>query len=132
MKTSMTLLAALSLALALGCEKKDETEKPAGEPVVAPKPATPTEVSPQPSTMAPTGDLIGVQACDDYIAKYSKCLDTKVPAEQKAQLQTSFDNLKQGWKTAAATPEGKTALASTCQQAIDTAKQSTAAFGCEM
>jgi hypothetical protein len=41
-------------------------------------------------------------------------------------LKSSFETQRSGFKAAAATPQGKAALADTCKQAIDTAKTSTA------
>lgn len=81
-------------------------------------------------TDAPTGDKIGVPECDEYIAKYEACLNSKVPEAQRAMFKSSFDTMRKTWKDAAANPQGKAALATGCKQALDTAKQSMGAYAC--
>ncbi len=78
----------------------------------------------------PTADKIGVPECDDYIAKYEACIDSKVPAAMRANYQTAFDAARKAWRDAAATPQGKAGLAQACKAAQDNAKQSLASFGC--
>jgi hypothetical protein len=133
MKTTTMLLAILSLALAVACEKKEEAP-PSNEPVVSAKPgeapATAAPADPAMPAVAAAGEAIGVAECDAYVTKYSECL-AKVPADQKLALQKSFDDQRAAWKTSAATPEGKAGLAASCQTAIDTAKTATSAFGCQ-
>ena len=137
MKTCMMFLSAVSLALVVACEKKEDAAPAKDEPVVAAKPGEPAATpaaaptAAEPTAAAPAGDLIGVAQCDDYIAKYSKCVDSKAPADQKATLQKSIEDMRTAWKTAAATPEGKTGLATACQAALDSAKTSASGWGCE-
>src|SRR4029079_19123538 len=71
-----------------------------------------------------TGDA----ECDEYIKKYEACLTSiAAKAPQAAPgLKSSFEAQRNGFKAAAATPQGKTALAASCKQAILTAKASTA------
>jgi len=64
------------------------------------------------------GGDIGVKECDDYIAKYSKCLE-KMPAEARTASEAAFKQAKDGWKAAAATPEGKASLATACKAMAD-------------
>ena len=61
---------------------------------------------------------VGVKECDDYIAKYEPCL-AKMPAVAKPQAEAAFKQMREGWKTAASTPQGKTALATSCKTALD-------------
>lgn len=68
--------------------------------------------------VAAGGGDIGVKECDDYIAKYSKCLD-KMPAESKAAMDSAFKQSKDAWKQAAATEAGKQSLATACKAAAD-------------
>lgn len=78
-------------------------------------------------------DSVGVPECDEYIKKYEACL-TKI-AKQAPQVEPSmksaFQQQRDGFKQAAANPASKASLASTCKQAIETAKQSTASYTCE-
>lgn len=76
------------------------------------------------------GDKIGVPECDEYIAKYEACINSKVPEAQRATYKTSFDTMRKAWRDAAATPQGKAGLAAGCKQAHDAAKQSMSSFSC--
>jgi hypothetical protein len=70
----------------------------------------------------------GVAECDEYIKKYEACLTTiaaKNPQVAPA-MKSSFEAQRNGFKTAASTPQGRTTLVGACKQAMDTAKTSTA------
>ena len=54
-----------------------------------------------------------------------------MPEAARATVNQSVDQTRDQWKRAAATPEGKAALASGCAQATAMAKQSMAAYGCQ-
>src|SRR5260221_8031082 len=82
---------------------------------------------------APAGDSVGVPECDDYIKKYEACL-TKIAAKApqvEIPMKQAFETARNGWKSAAATPQGKATLASACKQAADAGKTSTAAYSCD-
>ncbi len=72
----------------------------------------------------------GVPECDSYMRKYKACLDSKVPENVKAMLQSTFDQTAAAWRQAAATPQGKAGLATGCVQAESMARQSMSAYGC--
>ncbi len=78
-----------------------------------------------------SADSVGVPECDEYIKKYEICLNSKVPESARATLKTSFETTRKSWKDAAATPQGKSALATGCKTALETAKSSMTAYGCE-
>lgn len=109
--TSVLALGLVTAAL-LGC-KKDKPQ-PSG---------TGTEA-------APVAGGVGIAECDEYLAKYEKCIKDKVPEAQRTTFQTSLDTMRTGWKTAAQNPITKAGLAQGCRQALDQAKTSMAAFGC--
>lgn len=90
----------------------------------------PTENKPTETTASTNSNKIGVPECDDYIAKYEACVDSKVPEAQRAQMKAAFDASRKAWKEAAATEQGKATLATACKQAHDAAKQSMASYGC--
>lgn len=99
----------------------------------APSPAATTSTataSPAASPAAPAGDKTGVEECDDYLAKYEACIDSKVPEAARATMKASFEQTRAAWRKAAATPQGKAGLAQACKTARDAAKQSMAAYGC--
>lgn len=59
----------------------------------------------------------GVFECDEYILKYSRCIEDKLPDAVKetslAALETSID----AWKKVASTPAGREGLAQACKTA---------------
>ncbi|MFZ5475433.1 MAG: hypothetical protein ACOZNI_01550 [Myxococcota bacterium] len=113
MRSSSLALFGLSLAFALACGGGD---KPAETTTTPPPPPPPTTPANGTATATPTG--IGVTECDDYAKKVDECA-AKLDATQKAALETSSKTLVDSWKTAAATPEGKATLATTCKTALD-------------
>jgi hypothetical protein len=79
---------------------------------------------------APSADKIGVPECDDYIAKYEACINSKVPENLRATYKGAFDSARKAWRDAAATPQGKAGLATACKAAQDNAKTTLSSFGC--
>jgi hypothetical protein len=110
MKKSILYLTLLFLAIGIQACPKKETKEEAGAPGAA-------------------GE-IGVAECDEYLGKIQKCVDEHVPDSAKAMMKQGFDQNIAAWKQAAATPEGKTGLATACKMALDSAKQSMGSFGC--
>ena len=109
--------------------------------VVAPQPdPPPPDPPPPPPRVAPprrvysglsAGDAIGVPACDDYINKYTACVEDKIPVAQRALMQRSLMTMRQAWRKAAATEAGRQALSRGCETALVTARKSMAAFNCQ-
>jgi hypothetical protein len=62
------------------------------------------------------GDAIGVKECDDYMKKWADCY--KDPA-MKAAAKPGLDQTVAAWKQAAATPQGKAGLATSCKMMLD-------------
>jgi hypothetical protein len=62
------------------------------------------------------GDSIGVKECDDYIKMWNDCY--KDPATKSA-MKSGLDQMTAAWKQAAATPAGKSGLATGCKAALD-------------
>jgi len=96
----------------------------------APKNDAPKTDALKPETTS--GDSVGVAECDEYIKKYEACLTKIADKAPQAQgpLKTAFEQQRNAFKQAASTEQGKTSLASTCKQAIESAKQSTSAYAC--
>lgn len=80
---------------------------------------------------APTeaGGEIGVAECDAYLTKYSKCIDTGVPAEIKELMRGAVENSREAWKKAAAGSE-RAGLPAICKGALAAAKNATSKYGC--
>ena len=76
------------------------------------------------------GSSFGVPECDDYIAKYEACINSKVPDAARAMVLQQLDATRAAWKQAAATAEGKAALVTGCRAATDTARTAMQAYGC--
>jgi hypothetical protein len=106
--------------------------KPAGGDTKAAAPAGDKAAAPagdKAAAPAASGGDIGVAECDDYIKKMSDC-SSKMQPEAAGPMKESMETMKKAWKDAASTPEGKTALASGCKQALDAAKSAYASMGC--
>ncbi|MBF0493331.1 MAG: hypothetical protein HQM15_11215 [Deltaproteobacteria bacterium] len=78
----------------------------------------------------PTGPL-GVAECDDYIARYQKCVTEKVPEKAKKAYREGLEVTLNYWKTQTDTPEGKMGLVTACKVAYMGSRTTMAAFGCE-
>jgi threonine dehydratase len=130
-----TMFLAAAIVCALAACKKDVA--PTDATVPADTAAVDTAVpATDPAVVAPdatlTADGTGVKECDDYLTKYTACLNDKVPEASRAAMQQGIDQMRASWKEAAATPAGKAGMAQACTAAADGAKASMKAFGCEM
>jgi hypothetical protein len=127
-----------------GCKKDKPADQPPGDEAKKdepkpeePKPDEPKKDEPKKDeakkdeAKAEGGDKVGVPECDEYISKYEKCIGDKVPEAARAQMKSAFDQMKDAWRKAAATPEGKTGLATGCKMAMDAAKKAMAAYKCD-
>lgn len=85
----------------------------------------------QPSTPTMTRTSIGIPDCDHYMEKYDNCLSSKVPENTRATLNAPFEQMKAQWQAQSKDPTARESLAQSCRTALDTAKQSMAAYNCE-
>jgi hypothetical protein len=142
MKKLMGVMMAFGLALGAAACNKDKTEtpttttpakteaKPEAKPAGGDMKAPDKKPEDKPAAAAPAaGGDIGVAECDDYIKKMTDCAG-KMQPEAAGPMKESMETMKKAWKDAASTPEGKTALASGCKQALDAAKSAYASMGC--
>lgn len=85
------------------------------------------------STTASTAPDTGVAECDEYITKYEACLTkiAKAAPQVEPSMKQAFEAQRTSFKTAAANPQSKATLATTCKQAIETAKTATKAYACD-
>lgn len=115
----LTLILTLALSLALvalasvGCST---TESPNtnndNKAVLTTTPAAPAA--------ATTAAVTGVAACDEYLTRVEKCLESRnVPEAAKAAYRQSLEQNRTAWKQASATPQGKAALETSCKAALD-------------
>ena len=73
---------------------------------------------------AAAGGEIGVPECDDYVVKYTKCIDEKLPDPVKETSRKAMQTVVDAWKKAAATPAGKEGLVQACKTATEAVKAS--------
>jgi hypothetical protein len=83
------------------------------------------------STTGTTADAIGVPECDEYLTKYEKCVKDKVPEAARGQMESAMKQTRDSWKKLAENPATKAGLAQGCKQALETAKTSMSAYGCQ-
>ena len=118
-KKSASLFAALMLVALVGACSKEKKE-------------TTTTTTTTTTEVKTTGDSIGVPECDEYIAKYEKCIGDKVPEMARGAMQEAFTKTRASWKELAANDATKGSLASACKQAMEASKTALSAYGCEM
>jgi hypothetical protein len=84
---------------------------------------------PPPQPPVDDGSPVGVAECDLYIEKMRACARQMI-REAQEPMEESMTTMKQAWRDAASTPEGRQALASGCAQAFAAAKSAYASMGC--
>ena len=143
MKRQLSLVLAITAALALAACQKQEVappaaadaaapaeSAPAAEPAPAPA-ADPAAAAPADATAAPAMvESIGIPECDDYLTKYEACISAHVPEASRDALKQSLDATRAGWKQAIAAG-GKDSLAAACKTMTDSARASLQAYGCK-
>ena len=77
-----------------------------------------------------SGDKIGVAECDEFIQKYEACVNSKVPESARSMVKANLETMRNAWKKAAETPQGKTSLAQGCKTALEQAKTTMGSYGC--
>lgn len=70
------------------------------------------------SKKEPAAGSIGVAECDEYITKYSACIE-KMPAATKSTAEQGFKSQVEAWKTSAGTDQGKAMLKVGCKATLD-------------
>ena len=128
MRHTLLLALVVPALVAAGCQSKSESAAPPASAVQTP-PTAATAPAPAPATPGEIGQ-IGVTACDDYLRKWESCLATKVTGDAREQVKVALDATRDGWKRAAATPQGKAGLAAACKDAAELASMQVSAYGC--
>jgi len=85
--------------------------------------------APSSSSSPPAAAQFGTPECDTYMSKYLACID-RMPEAARAAARQSLDQTRAAWQQAAATDQGRAALAMTCKAASDAAGPSMQAYGC--
>ncbi|HJQ58081.1 MAG TPA: hypothetical protein VJ890_14325 [Vineibacter sp.] len=77
-------------------------------------------------------DVVGIAACDDFLAKYETCARDKMPAAQRSAIVDSINAMRSGWKQIlTSSPQSRGDLEATCRQTMDSMKASlSSTYGC--
>jgi hypothetical protein len=124
MKWESAAACALAVLVTAACS---DSKAPAPAASAAPATAAPATTAP---AVASTDAEYGVPECDAFMKAWQACVDSKVPAEQRAVYKASFDAARSSYKQAASTPQGKAGLAMVCTQQLAATKQALAAYNC--
>ena len=73
---------------------------------------------------------IGVAACDEYVAKFQRCIEDHVPTDSRVALHDALVDTADAWRAIAA-GEARELLEGLCRSAIAGARAATSAMGCE-
>jgi hypothetical protein len=77
------------------------------------------------------GESVGVAECDEFLAKYEKCLKN-IPAVARPGVEASIKQMRQSFKqTAAQGSAAKAGLTSVCKQSQENMKSSMSAYNCQ-
>jgi hypothetical protein len=79
---------------------------------------------------AATHDDIGVPACDDYLAKYSRCVASHVPDDKKEAFEANLARTRSSWEAFAANPGARAGLDQVCGLALEAARSSMQQYSC--
>jgi hypothetical protein len=109
----------LAAGVLMGCGGAAKSETPAAE------------ASASTAADASASGEFGVKACDDYMTKYTACINAKVPESSRPEMNQALEHTKVQWKALAATDAGRQALTAACTQASALAKSTTQAYGCD-
>jgi hypothetical protein len=73
---------------------------------------------------------IGVAECDDYLAKYQRCIADKVPSDRKQVFEDALGRTRASWKTLAANPGARPGLPQACSLARQTVQTTLKQYAC--
>jgi hypothetical protein len=129
MSKSLILMLAVLCLFILGCSKSETTTNRDLTATATNKNA-PATAAPTTTTSASSSQKVGVAECDAFIAAYEACVNEKVPAAARAQLNSSLAQWRKRWHDLAANPQTKPTLVQACKSALEQARQSTKPYGC--
>lgn len=75
--------------------------------------------------------VVGIQQCDDYVQKYTKCIELQPDPTQREQMREGLRWTVQSWRDALATGGKPTDIDAQCKATIEATKPSTASLGCK-
>ncbi len=72
----------------------------------------------------------GIPACDEYLAKFDRCIRDHMPEAARPQLVDAMAQTRKAWQESAAGP-GRDQLGQACAAALEAARSATKSIGCE-
>ena len=75
-------------------------------------------------------NAVGIAECDEYLAKYARCIADKAPADRRQTLEDSLERTRATWKALAANPGARPGLPQACGLARQTAQSTLKAYAC--
>jgi hypothetical protein len=82
-----------------------------------------------PSTVS-AGEKVGIAECDNFIAAYETCVNSKVPETARPNVRASVAKLRADWKKMADDPQMRATLAAHCQAQRETTMAAMKAYNC--
>jgi hypothetical protein len=73
---------------------------------------------------------VGIPECDDYLAKYARCIADKVPSDQRKAFEDALQRTRATWKTLAANSGARPGLPQACSLARQTAQTTLKQYAC--
>jgi hypothetical protein len=82
-----------------------------------------------PSTVS-AGEKVGIAECDNFIAAYETCVNSKVEESARANVRASVARLRADWKKMANDPQMRATLAAHCKAQRETTMATMKAYNC--
>ncbi|MEP6920292.1 MAG: hypothetical protein ABI967_04130 [bacterium] len=124
LRKSLTILAVVLAFAVLACNKSETTNRAVD---ASTNRASTNAPAPPPTS---SSAAIGVPECDEFIAAYESCISNKVPADSRAQLNTSVAAWRKSWRALANDARSKPSLVQICKSSMEQARTSMKVYGC--
>ena len=82
-----------------------------------------------PSTVS-AGEKVGIAECDNFIAAYETCVNSRVEEGARANVRASVARLRTDWKKMADDPQLRATLAAHCKTQRETTMAAMKAYNC--
>jgi hypothetical protein len=119
-----------NVALLTGCPATGVSPFWSPDAAIATTAPEPPQPPPPPPPVKHDRSPIGIVSCDTFMRRYEVCVKQKFPAESRQAAMDAIDQMRDAWRQAATTPEGRSAMDTACKQAMDAVKESLSSMGC--
>lgn len=90
----------------------------------------PTNRNAEAPSTASTGEKVGIAECDNFIAAYETCVNSKVEEGARANVRASVARLRTDWKKMADDPQMRATLAAHCKAQRETTMAAMKSYNC--